>query len=109
MWALARSAVMGCMSDLLSGLERVAVAEDAVWVEAVLELLQPGGDLGSVRRRNRGRALVRCSEEVHEPTGGVPWGERFDHLGARGLDRWGQARHRRAEHEQAERAIASGD
>src|SRR3954471_22482522 len=96
------------MSALLTSPQHVAVPEDAVRVEAVLELLQPGGVLGSVRRRNRGRAVVRRAEEVQEPAGGVPRGERVDHPGAGGLDHRGEARDRRAEHEQAERAVATG-
>src|SRR5947199_134767 len=47
MWALARSGVMGFMSDLLAGAEHVALSEDAVRVEAVLQLLQSGGVLGT--------------------------------------------------------------
>src|SRR3954468_16479025 len=66
------------MSDLLAGAEHVAVAEDAVWVEAVLELMQTGRVLGAVRPCNRGRAVVRRAEEVHEPARGVPWPQRVD-------------------------------
>src|SRR3954465_15128310 len=77
------------MSALLTSPQHVAVPEDAVRVEAVLELLQPGGVLGLVRRRNRSRALVRRAEEVQEPAGGVPRSERGDHPGPGGLDRRG--------------------
>src|SRR3954469_21255782 len=78
------------MSGLLSGPQHVAVAEDAVRVEAVLELLQTGRVLGPVRRRNGGRALVRGAEEVHEPALGLPLGQRLDDVGAGGLDRVSQ-------------------
>src|SRR3954471_2238467 len=70
------------MSALLTGAQHVAVPEDAVRGEGVLDVLRPGAVLGWVRRRNRGRALVGRAEEVQEPAGGVPRGERVDHPGA---------------------------
>src|SRR3954471_22119744 len=101
MWALARSGVMGFMSGLLSGPQHVAVAEYAVRVEAVLELLEAGRVLGPVRRRNRSRAFVGRAEEVREPARGVPWPQRVDDTRAGRRDHLGQPRSCRAEDEQA--------
>src|SRR3954468_3458177 len=85
------------MSGLLSGPQHVAVAEDAVWVEAVLELLQTGRVLGPVRRGDRSGSVIRHAEEVHEPAGGVPWPQRVDDTRARRRDHLGQPRGCRAE------------
>src|SRR3954470_14213244 len=74
------------MSGLLSGPQHVAVAEDAVRVEAAFELFKPGRVLGPVRRGNRSRSVIRHAEEVHEPAGGVPWPQRVDDTRAGGRD-----------------------
>src|SRR3954447_20826568 len=107
MWAWASSLVIGFMSALLTSPQHVAVLEDAVRVEAVLQLLHAGRVLGPVGSSDRRRALVCGAEEVVETAGGVPRRERVDDAAARCRDLLGEAGAGGAEDEQAERAVAT--